>query len=157
ATRQLSTSRVLVVGACREAALNPGAAGPGNALARTLGALARADAGRCVTLRGLGREDVARVAEGILARPVDESIVSRLMAKPSGNPLFLTQVLHVMRSEEWMKPTHSGSTSAMLDAGGMREAIGLHLEDLPPEVRRTLVVATVFGVEFALGPLAAAC
>jgi predicted ATPase/DNA-binding winged helix-turn-helix (wHTH) protein len=149
ASQSLAEARVLLVAAYREAAVatNP-------VLARTLGALTREDPARMMRLSPLGKREVESLARAILERDPEPALVDRVHAKTAGNPLFVTQLLHVIRSERWLAPLEEGATSAMLDADEVREAVGLHLGELSPECRRVLSAASVLGPSFALSALA---
>src|SRR5262249_27422522 len=90
------------------------AGAPNEALARTVGALAREDPSRTLVLRGLSREQVAKLAATVQGRPLSPEALTRVYEKTEGNPLFVTQLLHGMRGG-----TEGSGTSAMLSSDMM--------------------------------------
>jgi predicted ATPase/DNA-binding winged helix-turn-helix (wHTH) protein len=146
--REIDAARILVVVAYREAAISAD-----YALARVLGALSRSDPTRLMKLGPLDAAEIAALATDILGRAPEPETARRLDAKTAGNPLLLTQFLHMMQMAEWSRGTAGDSTSAMLEEVTMREAIGLHLADLSTECARVLTLAAVLGREFAVAPL----
>ena len=145
AARATDGARALLVVTYRDTALRTH-----QPLARSIGALAREDPTRLVTLEPLGRADVSRMAEVALGRPADGSLVDRLLEKTSGNALFLTQVLHAMSGAPL-----DASTSTLLSVDEMKEAIGLHLGELSAECRQSLDAAAVLGARFTIAALGA--
>jgi predicted ATPase/DNA-binding winged helix-turn-helix (wHTH) protein len=142
-------ARVLLVATFRDAAL---AGDP--QLARTLGALRRENPKGHIELRGFDLADAAELMSRILGRAPEAELVARLHAKTAGSPLFLTQLTHLIASEEWLGPKDAMSTSTMLSAESMREAVRMHIERLPTECSKVLTIASVFGVEFPTVPTA---
>jgi predicted ATPase len=79
---------------------------------------------------------------------VDDALLERLMTKSDGNPLLVVQMLHAIEGRR------SGSTSALLALGEMREAIALQLADLSSPTLAVLAGASVLGRELTLARLA---
>ncbi len=141
-TRELGSSRVLVVGTYRDTEL------PSD-MGASLGELARLPSARCFQLEGFSREEVARFAElTIGARPSPET-VTLLHEHSNGNPFFLTQLIPLVE-------THSDGSSDLRVGGergfelprSSREAILRQLAGLSPTCRELLTVAAVIGCEF---------
>jgi predicted ATPase len=142
-------AKVLLVATFRDAAL---ASDP--RLGRTLGALRRENPKGHIELRGFDEAGTTQLMSAILGRTPEPELVRRLHAKTAGNPLFLTQLTHLIASEEWLGPKDAMSTSTMLSTESMREAVRLHIESLPPECGGVLSIASVFGVEFPIAATA---
>jgi predicted ATPase len=149
AAQSFADARVLLVATYRDASL---ATSP--VLARATGALTREDASRLLRLDPLAKEDVATLGRAVLGREPEPALVERVHAKSAGNALFVTQLLHVIRSERWLGPLEEGATSAMLAVDEVREAVGLHLGELSPECHRVLSAASVLGQELHIAALA---
>ncbi len=146
--RELGAAAALLVLVYRSAS-----GAPDSALARTMGALARADARRAVVLGGLSREDVARLAALRHGRALSDDAVTRIFDKTDGNPLLVTQLLHGVRQDS-SDGAVAGATSAMLSTDVMRDAIALHIGDLGPACAQMLGVAAVLGRTFTIAALA---
>ncbi len=149
--RELGAAAVLLVVVYRSASGGSGA--PDSALARTMGALARADARRAVVLGGLSRDEVARLAALRHGRPLSDEAVARIFDKTDGNPLLVTQLLHGLRQDS-PGGAVAGATSAMLSTDVMRDAIALHIGELGPACAQMLGVAAVLGRTFTMAALA---
>ncbi len=149
AAQTLAGARVVLVATYRDTAVSTN-----HVLARTLGALTREDPTRSIHLEPFGREEIASLARAILGREPESEILERIVAKTEGNALFVTQMLHVIRSEAWMTPGAEGATSALLEPEEVREALSLHLDELSAECRRVLSAAAVIGATFSIAALA---
>ncbi len=148
--RELRDQRVLLVGTYRDAEL-----GRDPALARLLGEIAREDPERTVGLEGLARSDVAALVEARTGRAPAEQVVTRLWEETGGNPFFLVQLLQLLENEGRLERlTGDGALEVPLGRG-VREAIRRHLDVLSESCREALSIASVFGREFSLAPLAA--
>jgi DNA-binding winged helix-turn-helix (wHTH) protein len=147
--RATRNTRVLVIATYRDVAL---ASSP--TLARAMGALTRDDPARCITLEPLSLEASTSLIRAALGRDLPPDALARIHQKAAGSPLYLTQMLHVMRIEARLAPLPNGATSAMLAADTIREAISLHLRELSPSCHRALMVAALLGPTFSLPVLA---
>jgi DNA-binding SARP family transcriptional activator len=139
--RELAAARVLVVGAYRD--VDPK---PSGTLAAALGALAREQVTRVVSLSGLGEADVARFVELSTAHAPTADIVQAVLGRTEGNPLFVGEVVRLLSAAEPPGVPHS-----------LKEVIAHRLRLLSPECRDVLSTAAVVGREFELDLLAAAC
>lgn len=119
-----------------------------------VGELSREPLARLVTLEPLGREEVAAFVELRAGHRPEPAVLDKLVDKTKGNPLFLSQIVHVLRTEERLKV--SAPTTTLVGGDGMREAITHHLATLSDPVVHALTIAAVFGRTFAVAPLAAA-
>ena len=144
----LGDDRLLVLGTYRDTELSPD-----HSLAGTLAELAREQAVRRVTLRGLPREDVGRFIQATAGFSPTESLVQAVHEETEGNPLFVEEVTRLLLEE--------GRLDAGLQAPGprhgtprsVREVIGRRLARLSPDCLHILTVASVLGREFALDAL----
>jgi len=121
-----------------------------------MGALARESPARTFILRGLTREEIAKLAATTHGRELSEPAVARLYEKTDGNPLFVTQLLHALHPDAHdaaRESARGGATSAVLSRDVMRDAIALHLGELTPPCVRVLEVAAVLGRTFTLATL----
>ncbi len=118
-----------------------------------IGALSREPLAQRLTLEPFGREDVAAFVELRVGHRPEPAVLDKLVDKTKGNPLFLSQMVHVLRTEDRLKVT--APTTTLVGGEGMREAITQHLATLSELVVRTLTMAAVFGRTFAVAPLAA--
>jgi DNA-binding winged helix-turn-helix (wHTH) protein/predicted ATPase len=128
--------------------------GDNKVLARTVGALAREEPARCVVLEPLDRGAVAELGAAALGHDIDAEALARLENKSAGSPLFLTQILHAIRSDERLAPFAQGSTSALLAVDKMREAVVFHLTDLSEDCTLVLTAASVLERDFTVTSLA---
>ncbi len=148
--RELRGQRVLLVGTYRDAEL-----GRDPSLARLLGEIAREDPGRVLALDGLTRADVAAIIESRTRRAPPERVVTRLWEQTGGNPFFVAQLLSLLENEGRLERLAEDGDLEVPLGRGVREAIRRHLDVLSESCREALAIASVFGREFALGPLAA--
>ena len=89
-----------------------------------------------------------------MGRPPSEAIVDKVFEKTNGNPLFVSELAHVLKAKERLRS--DVTTGSLLKADSMSEAIIQLLATHPAIVTRVLEVASVFGRCFSLAPLAAA-
>ena len=111
------------------------------------------NASRRIQLTGLDLSAAIELAGKLDPAVSSSELVERLWQKCPGNPLFLTQLLHVAGAEELEGPV-SQLTSTLLAPEAVRGAIGVHLQRLSVECQQALSVGTIFGLEFKLGTLA---
>jgi DNA-binding winged helix-turn-helix (wHTH) protein/tetratricopeptide (TPR) repeat protein len=147
--RELREQRVLLLGTYRDAEL-----GREPSLARLLGEIAREDPGCTLALEGLSRADVAALVESRTRRAPPEPVVTRLWEQTGGNPFFVVQLLQLLENEGRLERLTSDGALEVPLGHGVREAIRRHLDVLSETCREALAVASVFGREFSLAPLA---
>jgi DNA-binding winged helix-turn-helix (wHTH) protein/predicted ATPase len=144
--RDIESTPLLIVAAYRDAPIAP-------ELARVLGSVCRVDPTRRIELEALDLAATSDLAREIAGAGLSHELVEHLWHKTDGNPLFLTQMLHVVAMEEIQGPV-SRLTSTLLGPETVREAIAAHLEALSPACRDMLSVAAVVGLRFDLDLLA---
>jgi predicted ATPase len=107
-------------------------------------------------------EDVAAYVAGRLGGPVATPLAEFVHARTVGNALFMVNILEhlvqqglmVRREGEWTLRQGAEAKLASLPEG-LRQLIVRRIEDLPPEIRRMLEVASVVGEEFTATAVAA--
>lgn len=120
-----------------------------------MGALAQEPTTSTVRLEPLGREDVASFVRQASGRGVSEASIEKVFEKTRGNPLLLSQLAHVLASDERLGKGEM-ATTALVGGDGMRDAITSMLAALPESATRVLTLAAVLGPVFPVAPLAAA-
>jgi DNA-binding SARP family transcriptional activator len=143
--RQLRASRILVVAAARDVDPLPGAA-----LADALTELAREPVTRRISLAGLSESDVARYVERTAPSITSSALIAALHQETGGNALFVGEFVRLLVAdgEGGRRPV------ALTIPLSVREVIGHRLARLSDACRRTLVLASVLGREFAIDALA---
>ncbi|MDB5219911.1 MAG: transcriptional regulator [Myxococcaceae bacterium] len=120
-----------------------------------MGALAQEPTTSTVRLEALGREDVASFVRQVTGRTVTEASIDKVFEKTRGNPLLLSQLVHVLATDGLIGREEM-ATTAMVGGEGMRDAITSMLAALPDSATRVLTLAAVLGPVFPVAPLAAA-
>jgi DNA-binding SARP family transcriptional activator/tetratricopeptide (TPR) repeat protein len=144
--RELAESRLLVVGALRNA--DPLIADP---LASAVAELVREPVTRRIDLEGLGQADVARFIELAAGQEPDEVVATAIHAETSGNPFFVGEVVRLLASEGRLGTYGSGGPPAIPE--GIRAVIVQRLRRLSEGCSDVLVRASVLGREFSLDAL----
>lgn len=140
-------SRVLVIGTYRDIALSRQ-----HPLTDTLAELGRERTFQHLHLRGLTREDIRSFVTATADGTSPQALVEALQAQTEGNPLFLTEIVRLLRqesaatSERWY---HLRNLRLMVP-DGIRAVIGKRLNRLSPPCLHLLTMAAVIGREFAL-------
>ena len=143
--RRLRTSRVLVLGTLRPAAL-----APGHPLADAFGELAREQASEHLDLAGLAVDEVAELITEMAGAAVARALVETVQARTEGNPLYVTEIARTLLARK------GDVDAAAAMPATVRMAIGRHVGALSAGTRETLTIAAVFGREFRLEPVARA-
>lgn len=112
-----------------------------------------------INLAPLPSEEIARLACAELAVPaLDPSLGRFLVDKSEGNPLFLKEMLHILRDRGYLE-SHGG---VMTLRGGIREVelpsgvrsiIGARLDQLPATSKRIVQYGAVIGRSFSMDVL----
>ncbi len=123
------------------------------ALARVLGAMTRDDPSRRIELEALDLDACKELARRQLGAAIEDELAQHLWRKAAGNPLFFTQLLHVLELNQG-RDAAAVLTSALLAPETVRAAISAHLEPLSAPCRDTLRAAAVLGDSFRLEVLA---
>lgn len=148
--RELEDANLLIVGTYRDMEL-----GPQHPLTQTLGELARTPSSQSLVLQGLTEPEVARFIELTTGCPPTDTLVTAVYQKTEGNPFFVTEVVHMMATEDARSAPHDPQLARGLPPR-VRGAIGHRLQALSENCRRLLTLAAVIGREFHLTVLAAA-
>jgi DNA-binding winged helix-turn-helix (wHTH) protein len=146
--RGIAELPILLVVTYRDAPIDP-------AFGRVLGAVCAEDPARRIELEGLDLKAACELGERLCQDRISVELISQIWHKARGNPLFLTQMLHVVKMAGLDEPS-SRMTSTLLAPETVREAIAEHLGSLSEPCRNALSVAAVFGLEFRLDALTCA-
>jgi DNA-binding SARP family transcriptional activator len=140
---QLVGSRVLITCGYRDTEVGPD-------LAATLADLGREAATHRVSLTGLDRAATERLLADTMRTAPAEDLVARVQEETRGNPLFVVEVGRLLDADGW-------SDGRLPIPEGVRATISRRLERCSDHCRQALEVASVFGREFELDPLARVC
>ena len=149
--QELGDSRLLVVGNYRDTDL-----ARTHPLTHTLGELEREPLFHRIELAGLSEEEVGSYIEEISGTVVPRGLIEAVHAQTEGNPLFMTQVVHLLVQEGELKAgqvAHDRPWGIRIP-DGVHEAIGRRLSKLSDSCYQVLSVASVVGREFELQLLA---
>jgi DNA-binding SARP family transcriptional activator len=141
--RELSTSRLLVVGAYRD--VDPM---PTKSLTSTLLEVARESSTRILPVGGLAAADVASFVELVSGETPREELVAALREETEGNPLFVGEIVRLLAAEG------SFDAAELAVPQSVRDVIARRLRHLSDECVRVLTLASVLGREFTLAGLA---
>jgi len=152
--RAASERRWLIVGTYRDEDVT--AASPCGQLCATL---TREELCRRVDLRQLAHPDCDAFVQAVLPDGVVESaLLERLYARSLGNPLFVQELVRLLR-EQGMLTLVNGSWQAPVgDVGaprGVRDLVEARAQGLGDDVRHTLTLAAVIGMDCAFSLLSA--
>jgi len=138
---EIAEHRMLVLGLYRRADLDS----RGN---EVLSAVARERATSQLTLGGLTRGELERLAEVTLGSRPEPALVHAVVGRSEGNPFYALELLRLVRETD-VAGLHSRGLPR-----GIREAIGRRLDMVAAGTRQLLRVASVLGREFTAGQLA---
>jgi DNA-binding SARP family transcriptional activator len=141
-TRELTDSRVLVLGAYRD--VDPTLSDP---LAETLAELIREPVTHRMVLHGFDESGVAEYVRLAAGTVPDDNFVGAIHAGTEGNPLFVGEVVRLLVAEGQFE---GGGLPKHTVPEGVREVIGRRLRHLSPELQRVLSLASVLGREIDL-------
>ena len=127
--REMADSSLLVVCAYRD--VDPTLKDP---LSGTLAELAREGWTTRLGLEGLTEADVAEYVELATGTEPESALVRTISAETEGNPLFVTEVVHLLESEGPL--AGDGPADPARGAGGHRPAGGPALQSLPQAAAR---------------------
>jgi DNA-binding SARP family transcriptional activator/class 3 adenylate cyclase len=136
--RELSSTRLLVVAACRD--VDPTPSVP---LAAMLAEVAREPATTRLSLRGLTEAEVAAYVEATAAELASPELIEALYEETEGNPLFVGETVRLLAVEGRIAIPET-----------IRDVITRRLAHLSDECNRVLTLASVLGREFPLDALA---
>lgn len=147
---QLANERVLLLCVGRRAAV-----AQNETLVQISNEIARRDPGRHLELQGLTAAEIGRLVFETTGKSASELMIGRLSELTAGNPLFLTQVLHVLSAEGRLAQLETVTLGSGKLPVGVTEGLSHYLDFLAEPVRRVLAIAAVFGREFSAAPIAA--
>lgn len=137
--REIRNARLLVLGTYRPGEIDP------RLLNGTVWSKLASEA-RVLKLSGIGLVPLERLLAEALAEPPTTDLVSRVHEATVGNPLFVTELLRLLR------PPGDESPAPGLDSGRLpdqiAEVIRRRLDSLPVRALEMLSVAAVIGVDF---------
>lgn len=120
--------------------------------------------GQCVELRLelLPAEDVAAYVAGRLGGPVTTALATFVSERTEGNPLFMVNIVEhllqqgliIWQEGQWTLQDEAEAKLASIPEG-LRQLLLRRIEELQPEARRVLEVASVAGAAFAVATVAA--
>ena len=139
---ELRDSRVLLVGACRDAEKERAPA-----LRRTLAELTRVPNALRLSLGGLGEHDVGHCLAEWIPAGVDPTLVSRVHRQTDGNPLFVVEIARYLASQPEDAVAIGKDPTSQLPPS-VRDLVRRRLGSLSPRCEQLLAVAAVIGREF---------
>lgn len=145
--RELSSTRILVLGAYRD--VDPT---PGQPLTEMLAEVAREPVARRLTLGGLSEREVVEYVGLAGSELASEGLVTTLHEQTEGNPLFVGEIVRLL-SVEGIRSDFAAEVRLVIPQS-VRDVIARRLTHLSEECNRVLVLACVIGREFALDALA---
>ena len=141
--RQLSDSRLLVVGCYRDVELSRQ-----HILSETLAQLTREPAFHRVLLRGLSQEDTGGFIAATAGMQPSQKLVESVHTHTEGNPFFMTEVIRLLRGQGEIETDAIDGLQDLRIPEGVREIIGQRLNRLSDQCYQTLTAAAVIGREF---------
>ena len=150
-TDHLRQARILVLATYRDTELDTAVP-----LAETLALLSRRAAVRRISLSGLGRAEVAELAELTAAATgsaPDAALIDEVHDRTGGNPFYVVELVRLLSGPTGPVRLPSPETAV---PGGVRDVILRRMALLPEGATQLLGVAAVIGREFDLDVLARA-
>jgi predicted ATPase len=126
---------------------------PAHPLTQTLGELARVVGGQSLSLHSLTESDIARFIELTTARAPAVSLVTAIFEKTTGNPFFVTEVVHALLRDGHMEQGEELNAASLPQR--VRAAVEHRLGKLSESCRQVLTTAAVVGSVFDLSVLKA--
>ncbi len=144
--RQAYAAPLFVLGTCRRESGVP---------SRLLAAIMSADRTRCVELRGLEREDLARYLELATGASPPAQAIDALHDQTAGNPLFVRQL--VESSSTRAEPSDWDALLRASSGSDLEGAIERHLRVVSDACLESLRAAAALGREFSESLLVRVC
>jgi DNA-binding SARP family transcriptional activator len=145
---ELADTRLLVIGAYRD--VDPGLRDP---LAETLAGLRRQRITGSLPVIGLPEGDVASFVSLTTGLEPPSHLVTALHRATDGNPLFVGEVVRLLRTEEALESITSAESWRRMVPESVRAVIRRRLRHLSDNCRLVLTLAAVLGREFDLALL----
>ena len=141
--RELSGSRLLVLGAYRDVELSRQ-----HPLSHTLAQLSREPVYRRQTLRGLEQQDTGPFVEAIAGVRLSQEFAETIYTHTEGNPFFLTEVIRLLAERNELESPDAALPRSIRIPEGVREVIGQRLNRLSEQCNQALTTASLIGREF---------
>jgi tetratricopeptide (TPR) repeat protein len=138
--RELRSLPMLIIGTCRpvDRMYDP-------TVSDILSAIARE--GRRLLISGLTRDDVAQYLDKVSGNDTQRETVDAVFAATEGNPLFLTEVSHLLSANGAL------AADVLRLPVALRSAIRQRIEPLPATAQEIMGIAAVVGREFEVSVL----
>ncbi len=147
--RQITDSRLMVVGTYRDAGLTPQ-----HPLGRTLAQLSRQDGFHRHLLDGLDEDEIGRFIAGETGFSPSPRLVDLVRAHTEGNPFFLAEVVRLLAERgELASDPDLGAMEHLAIPQGVWDVISQRLGRLSSDCNRVLITAAVIGRGFDLSLL----
>src|ERR1700722_1235853 len=156
-TQRLSDLPLMVIGTYRDAELNVT-----RPLAKTLDDLLRGRLATRVRLKGLPRDGVAAMLEGLSGKSAPAVVVGEVFAETEGNPFFVEELFRHLEEENRLYDS-AGQFRSKLQIGELdapptvRLVVARRLARLSDPTQRMLATAAVIGRLFSFEILQASC
>jgi class 3 adenylate cyclase len=143
--RELSDSRLLVIGTYRDVAL-----GRRHPLSQALADLSREGLVERVPLHGLTEHEVERFIEATASIHPPRPLVRAVFEETEGNPFFVSEIVSLMASEGRLDDAAGLDQFTVTIPQGVREVVGRRLDRLSEDANRVLAVASAIGRDFVV-------
>jgi tetratricopeptide (TPR) repeat protein len=143
--RQLGDSRLFILGAYRSVELRRD-----HPLTLALAELSRETSTSHVPLFGLSESEVALMMEQTIGARPSGGVIAAVHRETEGNPLFVTEVVRLLSAEGGLEGAGDAAAIRMAIPAGVRDVIERRIGRLSDGCRQVLIVASVFGREFAV-------
>jgi len=141
-SQRLAGHSILILGAYRDAELSRR-----HPLRPALNTLARGADHAQLVMKGMNHHEVAELLHRLLGTPCPASIVKAIQEQSGGNPLFVTEVGHML-SQQPMSDQIPAPGFHFRVPTSLNEVISTRLDRLPVQTCRLLETAAVLGREF---------
>lgn len=148
--RELNDARLFILGACRDVGVEPA-----HPLTQTLGELARVAGSQNLSLHNLTESDIARFIELTTTRAPAASLVAAIFQKTTGNPFFVTEVVHALLRDGYMEQGEELNAASLPLPQRVRVAVDHRLGEISESCRQVLTTAAVVGSVFDISVLKA--
>jgi predicted ATPase len=148
--RELNDAHLFILGTCRDVGVDPA-----HPLTQTLGELARVGGSQNLLLPNLTESDIARFIELTTARAPTAALVTAIFQKTTGNPFFVTEVVHALLRDGHLEQGEELSAASLPLPQRVRVAVEHRLGKLSASCRQVLTTAAVLGSVFDISVLKA--
>ena len=120
---------------------------PSRPLGRALGEMLRHPGAERVVVSAFDPADVAALVERLTGEAPRDEVVSALVSRTGGNPLYTTELVRLIRSEHRRQPLTAEDVQAHDVPSGIRDVLLRRVSRLPDDTQSLLMVAAVTGPE----------